>query len=151
MHKNWWVLIGIAVLAVIASISIINNDTDKQQDNIQMANPASVYCEEQGGNLSIISDKDGSQYGMCGFDDGSSCEEWAFFRGECNKGESLVCSSDEDCVQDSCCHAKGCVLKSNAPSCKGVMCTMNCEPGTLDCGQGSCKCLNSKCEAIFNE
>ncbi|NOX63807.1 MAG: DUF333 domain-containing protein [Chloroflexi bacterium] len=24
---------------------------------------------------------------MCLFDDGSQCEEWAFFRGECKKGE----------------------------------------------------------------
>lgn len=150
MHKNWWILIGIAVVAVVASILIINKAGENSPDNAGMPNPASVYCEKQGGNLSIISNKDGSQYGLCIFDDGSSCEEWAFFRGECAKGNA-GCSSDEDCVPDSCCHPKSCVSNIEAPVCKGIACTMNCEPATLDCGQGSCNCVNNKCEAVFNE
>ncbi|MEZ4644366.1 MAG: META domain-containing protein [Chloroflexota bacterium] len=48
-----------------------------------LANPASVYCEEQGGTLEIRTDNNGGQYGVCLFDDGSECDEWAFFRGEC--------------------------------------------------------------------
>ncbi|MBG0771203.1 MAG: DUF333 domain-containing protein [Anaerolineaceae bacterium] len=47
-----------------------------------LANPASVYCEEQGGTLDIR-DEDGGQVGYCIFADGSECEEWAFYRGEC--------------------------------------------------------------------
>ncbi len=50
---------------------------------VGMPNPASVYCEEQGGQLEIRSDADGGQYGVCIFSDGSECDEWAFFRGEC--------------------------------------------------------------------
>lgn len=53
----------------------------------EMANPASVYCEEQGGTLEIRTGQDGGQFGVCVFDDGSECEEWAFFRGECQPGE----------------------------------------------------------------
>jgi putative hemolysin len=49
---------------------------------VEMANPASVYCEEQGGTLEIRDEADG-QVGYCKFADGSECEEWAFFRGEC--------------------------------------------------------------------
>ena len=52
-----------------------------------LANPASVHCEEQGGKLEIRTGDDGGEYGMCIFDDGSECEEWAFFRGECSPGE----------------------------------------------------------------
>ena len=52
---------------------------------IGMANPASVYCEEHGGTLDIR-DADAGQYGACVFPDGSECEEWAFFRGECGPG-----------------------------------------------------------------
>ena len=52
-----------------------------------MANPASVHCEEQGGTLDIRSDPDGGEVGYCQFEDGSECEEWAFFRGECSPGE----------------------------------------------------------------
>jgi putative hemolysin len=51
-----------------------------------LANPASVYCEEQGGRLEMRSDADGNQHGVCLFEDGSECEEWAFFREECAPG-----------------------------------------------------------------
>jgi hypothetical protein len=60
------------------------------------------------------------------------------------------CSIDSDCVKDSCCHAKGCAAKVNEPDCTGIMCSSMCEPGTLDCGQGECKCVNNKCEAKLN-
>ena len=48
-----------------------------------MPNPASVYCTQQGNKLEIVTAADGSQSGRCVFPDGSSCEEWAYFRGEC--------------------------------------------------------------------
>ena len=48
-----------------------------------IANPASAYCVEQGGTSEIRTAEDGSQSGVCAFPDGSECEEWAFFRGEC--------------------------------------------------------------------
>lgn len=44
-----------------------------------MANPASVYCEEQGGTLEIVDTPEG-QVGMCHFANGQVCEEWALFR-----------------------------------------------------------------------
>jgi putative hemolysin len=49
-----------------------------------LPNPASVYCQEQGGRLEIRTAADGGQVGYCVFTDGSECEEWAFFRGECS-------------------------------------------------------------------
>src|SRR5574340_257437 len=55
--------------------------TDKPQPNI--ANPAAVYCEEQGNRLEIRTKQDGSQEGICIFPDGSECEEWSYLRGEC--------------------------------------------------------------------
>jgi len=48
-----------------------------------MPNPASVYCKENGNTLEIQSVADGSQSSMCIFPDGSICDEWAYFRGEC--------------------------------------------------------------------
>jgi putative hemolysin len=53
---------------------------------LDMPNPASVYCEEQGGRLEIRTDASGAQAGVCLFEDGSQCDEWAFFRGECQPG-----------------------------------------------------------------
>jgi len=57
------------------------------------------------------------------------------------------CSQDSDCVPSSCCHPDSCTLKINEPQCNKVACTMSCEPKTLDCGQGSCTCVNNKCLA----
>jgi hypothetical protein len=48
-----------------------------------MPNPASVYCEQNGNKLKIHTAADGSQNGVCVFPDGSTCDEWAYFRGEC--------------------------------------------------------------------
>jgi putative hemolysin len=48
-----------------------------------MPNPASVFCEQQGYSVAIRTASDGSQSGVCIFPDGSECDEWAFFRGEC--------------------------------------------------------------------
>jgi hypothetical protein len=50
-----------------------------------IANPASEKCVAEGGALDILQG-DGGQYGVCVFADGSRCEEWRFFRGECAPG-----------------------------------------------------------------
>jgi|TARA_B100001971_G_C18258732_1_gene584655 hypothetical protein len=55
------------------------------------------------------------------------------------------------CVPSTCCHAKDCVLDKNAPDCDRAFCTEDCQPGTLDCGQGSCEYVDSKCKVVFNE
>jgi len=52
----------------------------------ELANPASVNCEGNGGKLEIRTEPAG-QFGVCIFPDGSRCEEWRFFRGECKPGE----------------------------------------------------------------
>jgi uncharacterized protein len=52
-----------------------------------IANPASVHCGTIGGTTEIRKNPDGSEYGMCTFKNGTSCEEWALFRGEgCKAG-----------------------------------------------------------------
>jgi hypothetical protein len=59
------------------------------------------------------------------------------------------CEVDTDCVADSCCHADGAVNKENAPECIGVLCSLSCEPNTLDCGQGSVRCVENECVAVI--
>jgi len=57
------------------------------QTSAGMANPASVSCVQSGGALEISKDASGNEYGMCTFTNGTSCEEWALFRGEgCKPG-----------------------------------------------------------------
>ena len=50
---------------------------------VNMPNPASVYCVQHGNKLEIHTAADGSQSGVCVFPGGSTCDEWAYFRGEC--------------------------------------------------------------------
>jgi predicted secreted protein/putative hemolysin len=57
------------------------------QASAGMANPASVACGQAGGTLEIKKDTSGNEYGMCTFKNGTSCEEWALYRGEgCKPG-----------------------------------------------------------------
>lgn len=69
------------VLAVVLSISGCGGDDDDDGDP-GIANPASVYCEEQGGTVDIRSDDAGNQTGYCVFADGTEVDEWAYYRGE---------------------------------------------------------------------
>ncbi len=52
-----------------------------------IANPASLYCLEHGGTLEITKDAEGGEQGLCKFSDGTECDEWQFFRGECKPVE----------------------------------------------------------------
>src|SRR5512143_3680197 len=72
-----------------APVSTIQAATDTPAPTqAGMPNPASVFCEEGGYKLEIRTAADGSQSGYCIFPDGSECDEWAYFRGEC--GPSLL-------------------------------------------------------------
>jgi putative hemolysin len=61
--------------------------------SIGMANPASVFCIAQGGESKIIAGGDSAQLGLCILKDGTICDEWAYFRGECP--EKHVCTEAE--------------------------------------------------------
>jgi uncharacterized protein len=61
--------------------------------SVAMANPASVFCEANTGRLDLRTAADGSVSGVCVFPDGTECEEWAFFRGECKPAPSVTDAS----------------------------------------------------------
>lgn len=54
-----------------------------------VANPASIFCVSKGYKNIIKSNADGGQYGVCIFNDGSECDEWKYYRGECGASGSL--------------------------------------------------------------
>jgi putative hemolysin len=60
-----------------------------------LPNPASVFCEANGGKLDIRTGADGGQVGICVFPDGSECDEWAYFRAECKPGVAPNTPEDE--------------------------------------------------------
>ncbi len=55
------------------------------------------------------------------------------------------CRTDADCAPAACCHPAACVAVASMPRCAGIMCTGQCAPGTLDCGQAHCVCLGGRC------
>ena len=60
------------------------------------------------------------------------------------------CEADSDCVPAPVCHPTYCVRRPANPQ-KGMVCSMECRPGTLDCGQGECKCIDGKCKAVIGK
>ena len=90
-------LIGLGIMLVLALLVSgctqqaatppPNQTPAATQTTTGMPNPASVYCGQGGGTLEIKKDASGNEYGMCTFRNGTSCEEWALFRGEgCKPG-----------------------------------------------------------------
>jgi hypothetical protein len=54
------------------------------------------------------------------------------------------CVKDEDCAPLAECHPARCVQAANAGSLPpGTVCTMECLPGTVDCGFNHCGCAAS--------
>jgi len=72
-------MMSLMILAACASAPAAN----------EVPNPASVFCEQNGGKLELRQDASGGVAGICVFPDGSECDEWAFFRMECQPGDSL--------------------------------------------------------------
>jgi putative hemolysin len=75
------------ILAALAACTTLQDQapepTATDMPQVNMPNPASVHCEQQGNKLEIRTAADGSQSGICVLPDGSTCDEWAYFRGEC--------------------------------------------------------------------
>ncbi len=81
------ILLTMLALALISCASPTREavDTPASTDTPQanLPNPASVFCQQQGYQSEIRTAADGSQSGACLFPDGSECDEWTFYRGEC--------------------------------------------------------------------
>ncbi len=73
------ILAAFLVAACGAQPELTATPTEPASD---MPNPASEFCIDQGYELEIR-DEAGGQVGYCLFPEGSECEEWAFYRGEC--------------------------------------------------------------------
>ncbi|MEJ2758320.1 MAG: DUF333 domain-containing protein [Anaerolineales bacterium] len=89
-------LLFIATLMLTACGS--QSSRDNQGGQIGMPNPASVYCEEQGGQIEMRENARGT-YGVCIFPDGSECDEWAYYRGECSPA-GVIEENEEPAADD---------------------------------------------------
>ncbi len=65
-----------------------------------MPNPASVFCQQNGGKTDIRKDAKGGEVGYCVFPDKSECEEFAYMRGECKPGGASSTSAGSAATAD---------------------------------------------------
>jgi len=76
----------VAVRAIIGYFSIdqaTSDSTPTEEPQAGLPNPAAVYCTQNGYDYEIQTADDGSQTGICIFPDGSTCDDWAYYRREC--------------------------------------------------------------------
>ncbi len=85
---NRTLITSLILIAFILTVPACAPQPATPDDNPpNMANPASVFCEQHGGKV-VNRETAAGQAGVCTFPDGSFCDEWAFFRGECRPGQS---------------------------------------------------------------
>jgi putative hemolysin len=84
--KRRWISTG---YTLVVGASVLTACCAPPAEESGLANPASVHCEEQGYTLEMRTDENGT-YGVCIFPDGTECEEWAYYRGECGPREQEV-------------------------------------------------------------
>ena len=77
-------LLFVAALFGLLFLAAACAKTEEMQIGNQtgMANPASVFCEEQGGQLKMVETAAGTR-GFCILQDGTECDEWQYYGGEC--------------------------------------------------------------------
>jgi putative hemolysin len=85
-------LIGVVLCTLLSAPARSSGPWPESEATVEpgdagLPNPASVYCEEQGGRVENRTAADGSQYGVCIFPDRSECDEWTFYRSECGPGD----------------------------------------------------------------
>jgi len=102
----------------------------------QIANPASTYCVEAGGQPLTETRPDGNEFGVCLFEDNRQCGEWALFRGECPVGGLRVAGFPSDA-------ARFCAITGASYQVDGTRETCKTRNGTI-CGlaayfNGTCR------------
>lgn len=71
------------ILVALAGSAACGSDAEPSDTtaDVGIANPASVFCVDQGGTVEIVDEADG-QVGYCNLPDGTRIEEWEYFRSQ---------------------------------------------------------------------
>jgi putative hemolysin len=72
---------------VVAVEDRVADDTDygdpQMAEDTALSNPATVYCLSRDGEFTMEKTLAGTTEGYCKLDDGTECEVWAMYKGEC--------------------------------------------------------------------
>ena len=71
----------LSFLLATTALAACGSDAEPSDNSTNIANPASVFCVEQGGTVEIVDEADG-QVGYCNLPDGTRVEEFELFRSE---------------------------------------------------------------------
>jgi uncharacterized protein len=77
-------LVTMSMIVVALAVSAACGSDDEPSEtttDVGIANPASVFCVEQGGTLEFVDDSDG-QLAYCNLPDGTRIEEWEYYRSQ---------------------------------------------------------------------
>lgn len=72
-------VIATFIAAATLTACAINDQQEINTSNVGMANPASVYCQQLGGELDMV-ESDSGTTGYCTLPSGERVEEWALYR-----------------------------------------------------------------------
>ena len=74
-----------AMMTALSIAALVGCGSDSKPANTTtpagLANPASVFCVQQGGTIEIV-DESGGQVGYCNLQDGTRVEEWQYYRAQ---------------------------------------------------------------------
>lgn len=108
--------------------------------SIGLANPASTYCADQGGDLQIKTLPSGGEYGVCYFDDNRQCEEWAMYSGDCPIGGLKITGYDTDAQIY-------CAIRGGEPNVDNDTCTINGATCSADDYYNNNKCESNSTDS----
>lgn len=80
MKTNLLIITALFSIAGLTACETTKQNKEELTPRIGMPNPASVYCVEKGGKLSIKKDADGGERGICTLSNGQEVDEWDYFR-----------------------------------------------------------------------
>lgn len=72
--------LALLVLSPLALGGCSDQGQEARKNGVGMANPASEYCEKQGGKVLIEKNRQGAERGVCHLPDGTRIDEWELFR-----------------------------------------------------------------------
>jgi hypothetical protein len=127
-----------------------NSATDQNQaDGTGMANPASVFCVQQGGESLMVSecaDQGCGQRGVCVMPGGIECDEWEFSRTKvCGATTTEPVGENSTCGRENC---HGLDIKCGANVAE--ICTMEYQLGDKCLRLVNCGVKEGVCQQIPN-
>ena len=93
---------GWVMLMMYRSVNVKSETSSEESTGaiIWMPNPASVYCEQQGGSVNIVKDAEGNESGMCKLADGTEVDEWEYYRANHPETETWA-TAEEPTTEES--------------------------------------------------